>query len=314
MRSHNNPLRALCAGVVLSHSGDGGRQVHPTPLSVCIITYNEAENLPRCLASVAFADEIVVVDSQSTDRTVDIARQAGCRVISQAFLGYVAQKNLALRHASHQWVLCLDADEWLRPGAGTTIQAALAKRPPDVAGYTLKRHTYYLGDWVNHSGWWPEYKIRLFDRQRGQWCGDALHEGIRVEGRVDHLDVEIGHRSYKDIAHHVSKLNTYTTVMARHLHERGAVRVGVGTLVLHPVARFCRMFLLKGGWQEGVRGLLIATIGAFYVFAKYAKLWELQHGSQPPPAEGGTLNCAPSADADAGNGPCGPSADAVAEE
>jgi glycosyltransferase involved in cell wall biosynthesis len=167
---------------------------------VCIITYNEEENLPRCLASVAFAEEIVVVDSQSTDRTVDIARQAGCRVISQAFLGYVAQKNLALRHASHQWVLCLDAGEWLRPGAAAMIRATLATRALDVAGYTLKRHTYYLGNWVNHSGWWPEYKIRLFDRQRGQWCGDALHEGIRVEGRVEHLAVEIGHRSYKDIA------------------------------------------------------------------------------------------------------------------
>src|SRR5215468_10533575 len=155
--------------------------VHPTPLSVCIITYNEEENLPRCLASVAFTEEIVVVDSQSTDRTVAIAQQAGCRVISQTFLGYVAQKNLALRHASHQWVLCLDADEWLRPGAAATIQATLATPAPDVAGYSLKRHTYYLGDWVNHSGWWPEYKIRLFDRQHGQWCGDALHEGIRVE-------------------------------------------------------------------------------------------------------------------------------------
>src|SRR5262249_15672563 len=187
--------------------------VSTTPLSVCIITYNEEENLPRCLASVAFADEIVVVDSQSTDRTVAIARQAGCRVISQAFLGYMAQKNLALQYASHQWVLCLDADEWLRSGAAATIQAALATRTPDVAGYTLKRHTYYLGDWVNHGGWWPEYKIRLFDRQRGQWYGDALHEGIRVAGRVDPLEVEIGHRSYKDIAHHFSKINTYTTIM-----------------------------------------------------------------------------------------------------
>jgi glycosyltransferase involved in cell wall biosynthesis len=259
--------------------------VNPTPLSVCIITYNEAENLPRCLASVAFADEIVVLDSQSTDCTVDIARQAGCRVISQPFLGYVAQKNLALRHASHQWVLCLDADEWLRSGAAVAIRAALATRAPDVAGYTLKRHTYYLGDWVNHGGWWPEYKIRLFDRQRGRWCGNALHEGIQVEGHVAHLDVEIGHRSYKDIAHHFSKLNTYTTVMAQSLHERRAARVGVCTLVLRPALRFCRMFLLKGGWQDGVRGLLIAVIGAFYVFAKYAKLWELQHSGQQPPEE-----------------------------
>jgi glycosyltransferase involved in cell wall biosynthesis len=259
-----------------------------TPLSVCIITYNEEENLPRCLASVAFAEEIVVVDSQSTDRTVAIARQAGCRVISQAFLGYAAQKNLAVHQAAHQWVLCLDADEWLRAGAEEAIRTALATRAPDVAGYTLKRHTYYLGDWVNHGGWWPQYKIRLFDRQRGQWCGHAfhgLHEGVRVEGRVAHLEVEMGHRSYRDMAHHLSKLNTYTTVMARGLHEYGAARVGAGTLVLRPLVRFCRMFLLKGGWKEGVRGLIIASIGAFYGFTKYAKLWELQHGGPQPPEE-----------------------------
>ena len=256
-----------------------------TPLSVCIIAYNEEENLPRCLASVAFADDIVVVDSYSTDRTVDIARQAGCRVIAQTFLGYVAQKNFALGHAAYQWVLCLDADEWLRSGAEATIRSALATRAPDVAGYTLKRHTYYLGDWVNHGGWWPEYKIRLFDRQCGQWCGNSLHEGVRVAGRVAHLDIEIGHRSYRDIAHHLTKLNTYTTIMARGLDERGAARVGVGTLVLRPLVRFCRMFLLKGGWQEGLRGFIIASLGAFYVFAKYAKLWEHQSSGQQPPEE-----------------------------
>jgi len=259
--------------------------VRPPSLSVCIITYNEEENLPRCLASVAFAEEIVVVDSQSTDRTVAIARHAGCRVISQAFLGYVAQKNLALQHATHAWVLCLDADEWLRPGAEAVIRAALATRAPDVAGYTLKRHTYYLGDWVNHGWRWPEYKLRLFDRQRGQWCGHVLHEGVHVEGRVEHLDVEMGHRSYRDIAQHLSKVNTYTTLMARGRHERGASRVGAGTLVMHPLARFCSMFLLRGGWKDGLRGWMIAAIGAFYVFMKYAKLWELQHGGSRLPEE-----------------------------
>ena len=260
--------------------------VSTTPLSVCIITYNEEENLPRCLASVAFADDIVVVDSHSTDRTVDIARQAGCRVIAQTFLGYVAQKNFALSHAAHQWVLCLDADEWLRAGAEAAIRTALATRAPDMAGYTLKRHTYYLGDWVNHGGWWPEYKIRLFDRQRGQWCGHALHEGVHVTGRVAHLDVEIGHRSYRDITHHLNKLNSYTTIIAHGLHEEGAARVGVGALVLRPLVRFCRIFLLKGGWQEGLRGFIIASIGAFYVFAKYAKLWERQSSRQQAPEAG----------------------------
>lgn len=259
--------------------------MNATPLSVCIITHNEEDNLPRCLASVRFADEIVVVDSESTDRTVAIAQQAGCRIISQAFLGYVAQKNLAVRQASHQWVLCLDADEWLRPGAATRIREALATRTPDIAGYTLKRHTYYLGDWVNHGGWWPEYKIRLFDRAQGQWCGNALHEGVHLNGRVAPLEVEIGHRSYRNMAHHFSKLNTYTTLMAEDLHARGATRVGIGTLLGRPVVRFCRMLFLKGGWRDGVRGLLIASIGAFYVFAKYAKLWELQHGRSQAPEE-----------------------------
>lgn len=252
------------------------------PLSVCIITYNEEQNLPRCLASVAFADEIVVVDSHSTDRTVEIARQAGCRVVVQPFLGHVAQKTLAVQTASHPWVLCLDADEWLLPGAETVIRAALAGGEPSVAGYALKRHTFYLGDWVNHCGWWPEYKLRLFDRQRGQWCGNDPHDRVRVTGKVLRLEAEVGHRSYRDITHHLSKVNAYTTIMARGRYERGARPVGVLTLVLHPLGRFCRMFLLKGGWKEGVRGLIIASIGAFYVFAKYAKLWEMQHIDEKP--------------------------------
>jgi hypothetical protein len=197
----------------------------------------------------------------------------------------VAQKNLAVHQATHAWVLCLDADEWLRPGAAAAIRTALATRAPDVAGYTLKRHTYYLGAWVNHGWRWPEYKLRLFDRQRGQWCGHALHEGVHVAGRVAHLDIEIGHRSYRDIAHHLNKLNAYTTIMARDLHERGAARVGAGTLVARPLVRFCRMFLVRGGWKEGCRGLIIAAIGAFYVLLKYAKLWELQHGGTSPPQE-----------------------------
>jgi glycosyltransferase involved in cell wall biosynthesis len=246
-------------------------------LSVCIITYNEAENLPRCLASVAFADEIVVVDSQSTDDTVHLARQAGCRVIVQPFLGHVAQKNLAVRAATHSWVLCLDADEWLVAGAEPVIRAALAMPQEKVAGYELKRHTFYLGDWVNHGGWWPEYKLRLFDRQRGQWAGVDPHDRVQVRGVVQRLDVEIGHRSYRDIAHHVSKVNAYTTTMAREQYHRGARPVSALTLLWHPLGRFCRMYLLQGGWKEGCRGFIIAVIAAFYVFAKYAKLWEMQH-------------------------------------
>lgn len=248
------------------------------PLSVCIITYNEEANLPRCLASAGFADEIVVVDSGSTDRTVALAAEAGCRVIEQPFLGYAAQKNLAVQAASHPWVLYLDADEWLLPGAEPVILDALAKGGSDVAGYALNRHTFYLGDWVNHGGWWPEYRIRLYDRRRGEWTGDNIHEDVRVRGTVVRLNAEVGHLSYRDIADHLSRVNTYTSVRAQHLHDQGHKPVGWRELIGRPLGRFCRMFLLKSGWREGYRGLIIASIGAFYVFARYAKLWEQQHG------------------------------------
>lgn len=253
-----------------------------TPLSVCLITYNEEANLPRCVASANFADEIVVVDSGSTDRTVALAVEAGCRVIEQPFLGYAAQKNLAVQAASHQWVLCLDADEWLLPGAGAAIQEALASRRPEVAGYALKRHTYYLGDWVNHGGWWPEYRLRLYDRQRGEWVGNSLHEEVELRGEVARLDVEVGHWSYRDITHHIGKVNAYTSLRAQNWQDRQRTSVGYLELIGRPLGRFCRMFLLKGGWREGHRGLIIASIGAFYVFAKYAKLWEQQRGCPPP--------------------------------
>ena len=257
----------------------------PMPLSVCIITYNEAENLPRCLDSVAFADDIVVVDSYSTDRTVEIATEAGCRVIKQEFLGFVTQKNIAVQAALHRWVLCLDADEWLMPGAERVIREAMALDKANVAGYRLKRHTFYLGDWVNHCGWWPQFKLRLFDRTRGAWSGGDVHEGVRVVGRVKRLDVVIGHHSYRNITHHLHKVNDYTTAMAYNKYTQGATSVGLLTLVGRPLWRFCRMFILRGGWKEGFRGLIIATIGAFYVFAAYAKLWELQHCHKAAPDE-----------------------------
>lgn len=257
------------------------------PVSVCIITYNEEANLPRCVASVDFADEIVVVDSCSTDRTVALAAAAGCRVIEQPFLGYAAQKNVAVQAAAHQWVLCLDADEWLLPGAGTVIREALAARRPEVAGYALNRHTYYLGDWVNHGGWWPEYRLRLYDRQRGEWVDDGLHEHVALNGAVARLEVEVGHLSYRDITHHLSKVNTYTSIRAEHWQARHRASVGWLELIGRPLGRFCRMFILKGGWREGYRGLIIASIGAFYVFAKYAKLWELQHSCGPGQVEVG---------------------------
>lgn len=246
----------------------------PDKISVCIITKNEEANLPDCLSSVAWADEKVVVDSGSTDGTVEIAERFGCLVKHQEFLGHVKQKDLAVKTASNAWVLCLDADERLEEGAEQEIRNCLAaSKDRAAAGYYLPRRTYYLGAWINHSGWWPEYRLRLFDRERGGWTGIDPHDRVEVEGETGRLKKGIIHYNYKNITHHMEKVNAYTTIMS---DRRFEARKGASLfkMVFNPFGRFMRMYLLQRGFLDGRRGFVIAVIGAFYVFLKYAKLWE----------------------------------------
>jgi len=247
---------------------------HPK-ISACIIAYNEAAVIDDCLASLQWVDEIVVVDSGSSDGTARLAEEKGCQVIHQDFLGYVKQKEFAIRQARFRWVLCLDADERLLPGGREVVEKALHDDGGAVAGYFLPRKTFYLGRWIEHGGWWPEYRLRLFDRERGSWVGTDPHDRVEVDGATCKLEAVISHFNYRDISHHLEKANSYTSIMADRKTSAGE-RASVAKMVFRPLGRFVRMYLLKQGFRDGVPGFIVAVIGAFYVFLKYAKLWELQ--------------------------------------
>ncbi|MBM3985163.1 MAG: glycosyltransferase family 2 protein [Planctomycetes bacterium] len=247
----------------------------PVPLSVCIITLNEEDNLPRCLASVqGLATQVVVVDSGSTDRTQALAREAGAEVIERPFTGHVDQKQFALERATADWVLCLDADEWL----DDALRAAVARVvqdgvPADVDGYELDRRSLYLGAWIDHGGWAPQWRLRLVRRGRARWTGMDPHDRLEAQGRVARLPGRLGHRPYRSLSDHVAKVNRYTDLMALRRREAGQ-RPPPLALLLRPPARFLRMYVLRAGFLDGWRGLVVACMGAYYVFLKYAKLRE----------------------------------------
>jgi glycosyltransferase involved in cell wall biosynthesis len=244
-------------------------------ISACIIAFNEEAVIDDCLASVAWADEILLVDSGSTDRTKEIAERRGCRVIRQEFLGHVKQKDLAVREAQHRWVFCLDADERLAADGEAVIRNALSGDGGRTAGYYFPRRTFYLGGWVDHGGWGKEYRLRLFDRERGKWGGVDPHDRVETDGPTRRLDAVISHFNYRDIAHHMEKLNAFTSTMADRKTVAGE-KASLAKMVFNPMGRFFRMFVFRQGFRDGVRGFVIAVIGAFYVFLKYAKLWEMQ--------------------------------------
>ncbi len=247
----------------------------PRPrVSVCIITKDEERNLPDCLASVRWADEVVVVDSHSRDRTRDLAAASGARVIERDFPGHVEQKNFAVDAANHDWVLCLDADERLSPELQAAIPRALDRADlPD--GFEFARRTFHLGRWILHGGWYPDRKVRLFRRGRGRWGGVNPHDRVRVEGKVERLAGDILHYSYEDLGAHLRQVDFFTTIAAREKRARGE-RFALHRLLLRPPGKFVRMYLLKGGILDGLAGFVVAVTGAYYVFLKYAKLWELE--------------------------------------
>jgi glycosyltransferase involved in cell wall biosynthesis len=243
-------------------------------LSVTIITKNEEARLPDALRSVAFADEVVVVDCGSTDRTVEIARGLGATVIHHDWPGHVAQKNYAVKRASHRWVLSLDADERVSPELAERVRAALAS--PAAAGYRVRRRTWYLGRWIAHCGWYPDARVRLFDRERARWGGIDPHDLVEVNGPVADLDADLLHYSYHDLADHLRTINDFTTIAARRYFELGR-RCRATDLVFRPVLAFLNKYVMKLGFLDGTPGLVVCLLHGYYVLLKYAKLWELAH-------------------------------------
>ena len=243
-------------------------------VSVTVITKDEAADIGEALASVQWADEIVVVDSRSTDDTVAIAKRYTDRVVVRDWPGYIDQKNYAASIASHEWILSLDADERVTPELATEIKAVLAGEAADAA-FRMPRVTWHLGRWVRTTDWYPDYQTRLYDRTRAKWTGRYVHEAVMVNGSLGELRGELQHYAYRDISDHLETVDRYTTYAARQMHEAGR-RAGFFDLACHPPLAFLRNYVARGGIRDGLPGLIISGLNSYYVFLKFAKLWELE--------------------------------------
>lgn len=261
-----------------------------TPISGCIIALNEADRIADCIASLDFCDEVLVVDSHSTDGTREVAAAAGARVIERDWPGHVAQKEFAIRAARNDWVLCIDADERVSPELRAEILDLVTRGrlgdPPagadDVAGpagWRFPRLSSYLGEWVRCGTWYPDRQLRLFDRRRGHWGGHDPHDRVELDGRVDRLRGDLLHHPYRTISEHMRTIDAYTTIMARGLHARGR-EASWPDLLFRPGIRFFRFYFLGRGFLLGWRGLALAYFAAHYVRLKYVKLKILQAGGE----------------------------------
>jgi glycosyltransferase involved in cell wall biosynthesis len=239
-------------------------------LSAIIITYNEAKNLPDCLESVAFCDEVIVVDRGSEDETQAIARAAGAKVIEQAWLGYGPQKNVALSHATGEWALSLDADERIPAGLAAEIGTAMTRG--DANGYDMPRSSSFLGRPMRHSGWWPDRVLRLFRREQGRFTDDVVHERVVVDGKIAHLKEAIEHQPVRRIEQAVSRVDRYSSLGAEKLIKKGR-RVGFFTALGRGWFAFVRTYVLQLGFLDGREGFILAVCNAEGTYYRYLKAW-----------------------------------------
>jgi glycosyltransferase involved in cell wall biosynthesis len=249
------------------------------PLTACIVALNEEDRIGPCLDSLVFCDEIVVVDAHSSDRTRELARARGAAVIERDWPGHVAQKEFAVRQASHDWVLCVDADERVSRALRAEIESLRDAGFPERAGWRMPRLSSYLGRWIRHGSWYPNHQLRLFDRRRGRWTGRDPHDRVELEGPVGTLRGELLHHPYRDLAEHLATIDRYSSIGAGLLHEEGR-RARWLDLALRPPWRFFRFYVLQAGMLDGWRGLVMAGLTAHYAGLKWLKLWLLERGSE----------------------------------
>ena len=246
-------------------------------ISVTIITFNEEENIRECLESVGWADEIVVVDSGSRDRTVHICREYTDRVFIEEWKGYGRQKNMALERATGKWVLSIDADERVTPGLREEIEEILKGRAQDMDGFYIPRKNLFLGRWIRHCGWYPDYTLRLFRKGKGRFVEREVHEAVSVDGKVGYLKNPLEHHTYRSIGDYLKRMDRYSTLSAREMMREGR-GAGPLDLLIRPWLTFMKMYLLRLGFLEGYRGLILSILYSIYTFSKYAKLWEMKRG------------------------------------
>lgn len=245
-------------------------------ISATIIALNEERNIARAIESLRCCEEILVVDSGSTDRTCEIARLHGARVVEVPWRGYASQKNHAAELATYDWILSIDADEALSEALEGEIWQ-LKKQGPRADGYEFARLAQYLGKWILHSGWYPDRKVRLYNRNKAKWVGEYVHESVVVDGTVGRLEGNLLHFTCDSLTEHVKTMNSYTTLAAQELVARKA-NAGWMRLLVDPPAAFLRSYLLKQGFRDGLEGFIIAFMAANYTFLKYAKARMMEPG------------------------------------
>jgi len=247
-------------------------------ISLAVITKNEAKNIEKMLSSASFVNEVVVVDSGSTDNTQQLCRDMGAVVIEQEWLGFARQKQFAFDRCTSDWILSLDGDEALSAALGAEIQKAVTCCDDTVCAFSMPRVSFYLGRWIHHGGWYPDRKIRLIRRSKGRWQGDGLHEKLMVDGEVKPLSNDILHWVYENISHQVKTIDSYSTTHADHAGKRGNWYLIWG--LFHMAGKFLECYIWKRGFLDGLAGLVIAVNSTWYIFLKHAKVWEkyIQHG------------------------------------
>jgi glycosyltransferase involved in cell wall biosynthesis len=250
------------------------------PVSACVIARDDARTLARCLDSLLWADEtVVVLDERSRDGSEALARGRGARLLRRAYDGNVEQKNFALDQAKHDWVVALDADEALSPELAARLRERIARAGDGLDGLELDRVTHHLGRWIRHGDFHPDWQLRAFRRSRGRWSGSNPHGRVRLRGRVERLAGDLEHYSYADLGDQIARVQEFSRVEALEMWKRGR-RARLSDLWLRPPARFARAYVLKAGFRDGAPGFVIAAVTAFHVFLKYARLWELERAAR----------------------------------
>lgn len=244
-------------------------------ISACIITLNEEDRIRDCIASLDFCDEVVLVDSHSTDRTREIAAECGARVIERDWPGCLKQREFSFGAAENDWVLCMDADERISPELKEEIIRLRDAGFVGEKGWKLSRISYYMGRWVKHGTWYPDHVMRLFDRRHAKVAGTEPHDRIEVAGRTGVLKGHLLHYPYRTLAEHYRTMDKYTTIMAQSLHNKGK-KASLLHVLLNPWVRFVKYYFLKRGFLDGWQGLVMAYLAAQYVRTKYIKLLVMQ--------------------------------------
>ncbi len=247
-------------------------------ITVCIICGNEIDNIERCLKSVQWADEIVVVDSYSTDGTFDVVQKYTNCAYRHEWLGYIGQKKLAASKASHSWILFVDADEEVSDGLRQEIESIFSEPlPEDLHGFCCPRLVHYLGKWIRHGDWYPDMKLRLFKKAFGECTGQEPHDEIHVKGKVRNFKNPLNHYTYDDITDQIRQINRFSSISAYTAKHK---KVSFFTIAFHGLFRFFRCYIVKRGFLDGVPGLIVAVNVSFSTFSKYAKMWENQRSKK----------------------------------